>query len=343
MADNGLIILTGGAGFIGSCFLRTLNNNGITNIIVVDELDQTEKWKNLVGKKFYDYIDKDAFITMVKDNNVSYKPAYIVHLGACTSTTESDANYLLRNNYEYSKTLAQWAFKHNAFFMYASSAATYGDGSQGYDDNEATIPNLRPLNMYGYSKQLFDCWLLNNAREKRDNTFPWKYRVIGLKFFNVFGPNEYHKGDMRSVVCKKFDELQKDGCIRLFKSYHPDYKDGEQKRDFIYVKDVVEKMYQLYKTWSSPSLHRFGIYNVGSGHAYTWNDLAHAMFDALDKVPNIQYIDMPENLRNQYQYHTQATTQKLSFLDHSDPIDIKKDVKDYITNHLIKDGYERYW
>jgi len=310
-----MIILTGGAGFIGSCFLWKLNLESIDDVIVVDHLDDTDKWKNLTGKKFRDYIQKDEFIRMVRSGKMK-KPGHIIHIGACSSTTCTDADYLIKNNYEYSKTLAEWSIDKKIPFMYASSAATYGDGNAGYNDDPADILRLRPLNMYGYSKQLFDLWVMRKHLEKK---------VTGLKFFNVFGPNEYHKGEMMSVVCKKFTEAE-NGAISLFRSYKKEYADGEQKRDFIYIKDAVRIMYDLF---CDPG--KTGIFNLGTGKARSWNDLAGAMFGALGKPSKIKYIDMPEELRPRYQYFTQANMERLenTGCDVScRPLD--ESVKDYI-------------
>ncbi|MFH1092780.1 MAG: ADP-glyceromanno-heptose 6-epimerase [Candidatus Omnitrophota bacterium] len=291
-----MIILTGGAGFIGSCFLWKLNSEGISDIIVVDELDSTDKWKNLQGKRFSDYIQKDDFLRLILEDKLR-DPKHIVHMGACSSTTCTDGDYFIKNNYEYSKIIAQWAFKHKAPFLYASSAATYGNGSNGYDDSDEATRILRPLNLYGFSKQLFDLWVLNNGYEKK---------VTGIKFFNVFGPNEYHKGEMSSIICKKFNEAALDGCLRLFKSYKKEYGHGEQKRDFIYVKDAVEVMFYLFR---NPEI--CGIYNLGTGKAHTWNELAGAMFKALRITPKIEYIEMPEYLRSKYQYFTESKMDKI--------------------------------
>lgn len=286
-----MIILTGGAGFIGSCFLRRLNEAGVNDILVVDQLDETEKWRNLLGKKFSDYIQKDDFLQRVEEHKIP-KPDHVIHMGACSSTTCMDGDYYIRNNYRYSKVLAKWTLNHNVPFMYASSAATYGDGSMGYSDTGDKMRDLRPLNMYGYSKHLFDLWLLNNNLVNK---------VTGFKFFNVFGPNEYHKGDMMSVICKAFPQVRDKGRIRLFKSYRDDCADGEQKRDFIYVKDAVDVMYH---SFCDPS--KTGILNLGTGQARSWNDLAGALFAAAGKKPVIEYVDMPEELREKYQYFTQA-------------------------------------
>jgi ADP-L-glycero-D-manno-heptose 6-epimerase len=291
-----MIILTGAAGFIGSCFLWKLNSQGIRDIIAVDNLDNPDKWRNLSGKRFRDYIQKDDFLFFLEKRKLP-QASHIIHMGACSSTLVTDSAYLLSNNYEYSKKLAQWAFAHSSKFIYASSAATYGDGQLGYDDSNENTYRLKPLNMYGYSKQLFDLWVLNNGHEGK---------VTGLKFFNVFGPNEYHKEEMRSVICKNFYQVKNGKPMYLFRSCGQDYKDGEQKRDFIYVKDAVEVMYYFF---SNPG--KTGIFNLGSGLARSWNDLAKAMFSALGEIPKIEYIDMPETIKAKYQYFTEAKIDKL--------------------------------
>lgn len=320
-----MIILTGGAGFIGSCFLRKLNDKGISDIIVVDHLDNSDKWKNLVGKKFKDYVDKDDFIDLAGSGRMN-KPDYVIHMGACSSTTLTDASYYMRNNYEYSKALAGWAIQSKAPFLYASSAATYGGGEAGYSDKPDNIYNLNPLNMYGYSKHLFDLWVLENNIINK---------VAGVKFFNVFGPNEYHKGDMMSVICRAFKSVKENNLIKLFKSYRADYKDGEQKRDFIYVKDAVEVMYYFF---TNPK--RTGIFNLGTGKARSWNDIANSMFLALGKKTNIEYTDMPDYLRAKYQYFTEADLSSLRSAGCSYQFtSLEESVKDYITGYLSKDGY----
>ena len=324
MLKDGIIILTGRAGFIGSCFLEKLNYEGESRILVVDELGETNKWRNLVGKDFSDYVEKDAFLEMVKNDKLPSRVKAVFHIGACSSTTELNASYLVKNNYHYSKTLAQWALNNSVPFYYASSAATYGDGSLGYSDADSAIPNLRPLNMYGYSKQMFDLWLLKNKLTTK---------VVGWKYFNVFGPNEYHKGDMRSLVVKAYQQIKKNGKIGLFKSYKPAYKDGEQKRDFVYVKDTVDLMYEFFR---NPEVK--GIYNIGTGQARTWNDLAAAIFVALKKGFNIEYIDMPEVLKDKYQYFTQADLKKLkSAFPAFKFTPLEESVADYIKNYLEKD------
>jgi ADP-L-glycero-D-manno-heptose 6-epimerase len=318
------IIVTGGAGFIGSCLLWKLNLEGISNIIVVDNLDASEKWRNLAGKRFLDYIQKDDFPDMLMNGKIKNIGA-IVHLGACSSTTLNDADYFMKNNYEYSKSLAIWADANKARFLYASSAATYGNGEFGYNDSNRVIYKLRPLNIYGYSKHLFDLWILNNGFDKK---------MAGVKFFNVFGPNEYHKGEMMSVICKKFKEIVRDGRIVLFKSHRSDYRDGEQKRDFIYVKDAVDVLYYLFK---NPG--KSGIFNLGCGVGRSWNDLAGAIFSALGKELRIEYIDMPEILRPKYQYFTEANMGRLRRSGYRNEfMPLEDAVKDYV-NYLKESKY----
>ncbi|MCQ9208221.1 MAG: ADP-glyceromanno-heptose 6-epimerase [Omnitrophica bacterium] len=292
------MIVTGGAGFIGSCLLWKLNQQGISDILVVDHLGGSSKWRNLQGKDFKDYLEKDDFLKLILEDKIGKNVDMIVHLGACTSTTCFDATYMMRNNYEYSKTLAKFAFRHKIPFLYASSAATYGAGELGYSDQDDVTPKLKPLNIYGYSKQLFDLWLMNNGLLNK---------ATGFKFFNVFGPNEYHKGEMMSVIAKSFDKIIKERKIRLFKSHREDYADGEQKRDFVYVKDAVDIVYYFIE---HPK--KTGIFNLGTGCAHTWNELASAIFAALDMPLRIEYFDMPEEIRDKYQYFTQAELAKLT-------------------------------
>jgi len=311
------ILLTGGAGFIGSCLLWKLNARGFTEIIVVDHLGRSEKWKNLVGKQFDDYLDRAALLDALNDGRLAERVDAIIHLGACTSTTETDATYLMDNNYRYSKTLAEWALAHRKRFIYASSAATYGAGEHGYSDQDEAAARYRPLNMYGYSKHLFDLWVLAHSFQRQ---------FVGLKFFNVYGPNEAHKGDMRSVVHKGYEQVKEAGKMRLFKSHRPEYRDGEQQRDFVYVKDAVEVICHFL---DHPK--QAGIFNLGTGTAQTWNDLAHALFGALVRAPKIDYFDMPEALRGKYQYHTQADIAKLRAAGYAKPfMDLQAGVADYV-------------
>jgi len=324
-----MIIVTGGAGFIGSALIAALNKRQITDILVVDHLGTNQRWKNLLGLSFADYVEKDDFLEMVVEDKVPGRIEAVFHLGACSSTTETNASYLIKNNYEYSKLLAQWTQNRqggNIRFVYASSAATYGDGSSGFSDDEEKIENLKPLNMYGYSKQLFDLWARRTGLLKK---------IVGLKYFNVFGTNEYHKADMRSFVLKAFEQINATGRVRLFKSCKSEYADGEQVRDFVYVKDAVDMTLFFL---DNPKI--VGLYNIGSGIARSWNDLVKAVFAAMEKKPNIEYIEMPESICNQYQYYTCADITKLRKAGYKKQIASLEDaIKDYVLNYLQKDMY----
>jgi ADP-L-glycero-D-manno-heptose 6-epimerase len=320
-----MIIVTGGAGFIGSAIVWKLNQLAEKEIIIVDELGKDEKWKNLVGLKFDDFINKDTFIEKLVEGHFSDADAFI-HMGANSSTTEKDADTLLTNNYKYTKTLADYCLRNNIRFIYASSAATYGDGALGFDDNEKNCEGLRPLNMYGYSKSMFDNWALRTEAFKE---------IVGLKYFNVYGPNEYHKGDMRSVVHKAFEQVRDTGKVKLFKSRNPKYKDGEQLRDFIYVKDAVDMTLHFLK-----HKEKNGLFNVGSGKARTWNDLVKALFKAMDISTNIEYIDLPDHLSDKYQYFTEAKLTKIKKAGYKEPITSLEDgVVDYVKNYLMGNLY----
>ncbi|MHC4434327.1 MAG: ADP-glyceromanno-heptose 6-epimerase [Planctomycetota bacterium] len=321
-----MIIVTGGAGFIGSALIAELNARQITDILVVDQLGTDGKWKNLRNLAFADYVEKADLLEMVIADKLDRAVEAIFHLGACSDTTESDASYLVKNNYEYTKLLAQWATNADARFIYASSAATYGDGSVGFKDDEEKLETLCPLNMYGYSKHAFDLW----ARRSR-----MLDRIVGLKYFNVFGPNEYHKGHMRSFIVKAFEQINAAGVVRLFKSYEGDYADGEQLRDFIYIKDAVDMT-----LFFLDNRQLGGLYNVGTGEARTWNDLVTAVFVAMGKEPSIEYIDMPDSIRNQYQYFTQADVSKLRRSGYDKQITSLEDaIKDYVQNYLSEERY----
>lgn len=320
-----MIVVTGGVGFIGSCIVARLNEIGREDLIIVDHLEKMDsKERNIRGKRYADYFDKKDFLDLVLQNRLDDNIDTVIHMGACSSTTLNDAQYYEENNFEYTRHLAQWCLKNNVRFIYASSAATYGDGSQGYMDDEETIRRLKPLNLYGGSKQKFDLWVLgNNVIDK----------VVGLKFFNVFGPNEYHKGDMRSVIAKAYPKVVKDGKISLFKSYIKEYTDGEQRRDFIYVKDAVDIVMYFFEHTDIN-----GIYNVGTGHARTWNDVASALFKAAGKELSIEYIDMPENLRDKYQYFTEANITNLRGCGYNEDFTPLDDaVKDY-ARYLSEDS-----
>lgn len=321
-----MIIVTGGAGFIGSAIVWQLNNLGKTDILIVDELGSTDKWKNLAPLKFYDFLNKLVFID--KLNEFNYDIDAVIHMGADSSTTERDADHLFINNYDYTRRLAQFCLQKNIRFIYASSAATYGDGSLGFDDSENLSSHLRPLNMYGYSKNLFD---IKASKEG------WFDRIVGLKYFNVYGPNEYHKEQMRSVVHKAFEQIRETGAVKLFKSRNPGYKDGEQMRDFIYVKDAVEMtLFFLENT-------KGGLFNIGTGKARTWNDLAASIFNALNKPMKIEYIELPIEIADRYQYFTEAKMDKIKKAGYSGEISsLEYGVNDYVKNYLMKDLYLGY-
>jgi len=317
-----MIVVTGGAGFIGSAMISKLNEKGREDILVVDDLGSTDKWKNLVGKRFADYMHKDTFLKAI-DGGTFPRGDFdaIIHLGACSATTERNVDYLMQNNYYYSKRLADYATWSDIRFIYASSAATYGDGERGFSDDDAVTPLLRPLNPYGYSKQVFDLWAMQNGLMDA---------VAGVKFFNVFGPNEYHKGEMKSLVVKAYHQIMETGSVKLFRSHRDDYKDGEQVRDFIYVKDVTEALW-----WLLEHKDVNGIYNLGTGVSRSWNDLANAIFSALGKPASIEYIDMPETIRNAYQYYTEATVAKLKGRGFPAAfMTLEDSVRDYVTNYL---------
>ena len=316
------VIVTGGTGFIGSALVWELNRHGCADIAIVDYPDEGAKSTNLSGLRYEELIEPAALFARLASGSLG-KLDCILHLGACSSTTETNEKYLRENNYEYSRRLAEWALGAGVRFVYASSAATYGDGSAGMDDSDpGQMEKLRPLNLYGQSKQWMD---LHAWREG------WLDRIVGLKYFNVFGPNEQHKGDMRSVVCKSYAEVLKTGVIRLFKSYRPEYREGEQRRDFLYVKDAVAMTLHLA---ANPAAN--GIYNIGSGVARTWNDLARAVFAALGREPRIEYVEMPEAIRDKYQYFTQANIGKLRAAGYDAPVTSLEDaVRDYVVNYLV--------
>jgi ADP-L-glycero-D-manno-heptose 6-epimerase len=321
-----MIVVTGGAGFIGSALIAALNKRGIDEILVVDRLGSDQRWKNLVNLRFADYLDKDEFLEMVAGDVINFSTDTVFHLGACSSTTETDVTFLMENNFEYTKQLAQWTTEEGIRFIYASSAATYGGGENGFVDDESKLETLKPLNPYGYSKQLFDLWAKRNGLLDK---------IVGLKYFNVLGPNEYHKADMRSFVLKAFEQINTTGKVRLFKSHKPDYKDGEQKRDFLYVKDAVDMTLFFY---DNPDT--FGIYNLGAGVSRSWNDLAKAVFAAMGKKQNIEYIDMPDSVRNQYQYFTEADITKLRNIGYEKEItSLEESVSDYVTQYLEQVAY----
>lgn len=323
MSTGKYTLVTGGAGFIGSALVHALNQEGHTDIVISDILGTDEKFKNLVPLRYVDYIEADDLLELAHEESEYFEQFdTIFHLGACSATTEKDASYLIRNNYEYTKTLASIALEYGIRFVYASSAATYGDGSEGMDDTLEDLNTLRPLNMYGYSKHMFDLYAQRMG---------WSDQIVGLKYYNVYGPNEAHKDDMRSLVAKAYEQIQSTGEIGLFKSYHPDYTDGNQMRDFLYVKDAVAMTLHLAR-----NLDANGLFNLGSGQANTWNTLATAIFTALDKEPNIRFIEMPEVLQGKYQHYTCADTAKLRATGYdADGFTLEDAVCDYVQNYLV--------
>ncbi len=315
------IIVTGAAGFIGRNVVAELNARGEEELILVDELGKEGKWKNLVGLRYEDIVSPEELLGLLEEQQFADARA-VIHLGAASSTTETDADFLLRNNYQYTRVLCNWSLEHDARFVYASSAATYGDGADGYDDDDALTPSLKPLNMYGYSKQMFDLWALKHGLFEN---------IVGLKYFNVYGPYEDHKGNMRSMVSKSYNQIRCDGFVQLFKSYKPEFKDGEQRRDFIYVKDAVDvTLHFALQEAGEPG----GLFNCGTGVARTWVDLATATFAAMGLEPKIEYIDMPVELRKQYQYFTQAETGKLRAAGYEAPFTSLEDgVREYVQGY----------
>lgn len=319
--EDQLIVITGGVGFIGSGVIRYLNDKGMKNLIIVDDLGQTEKWKNLVGKQFIDVISKSHLFQWLEGKETLIEA--FIHLGACSDTMQTDASYLFENNYRYSVRLAEYALKNEIRFIYASSAATYGDGSKGFKDNEDQLYDLESLNMYGFSKQLFDQWAFNEGVLNQ---------IVGLKYFNVFGPNEAHKGRMASAITRMVPQILKGEKVRLFKSTDStQFADGEQKRDFIYVKDAVRM------TCAFLVNDVGGIYNIGSGRATTWNELARAVFHALDRPPHIEYGDMPSELMKKYQNYSCADMCKTDKVlgEISQCMALEDSVSDYVRKYIV--------
>lgn len=320
-----MIIVTGAAGFIGSCLIERLNQDNFKHIIAVDDFSDEQKNKNLVGKHILERIERDLFFDWLDQNY--YEVEFIFHIGARTDTTEFDRSIFEKLNVNYSKQIWKKCIEYQIPLVYASSAATYGLGELGYDDNESLVSKLRPLNPYGDSKNEFDIWALR----QNEKPFFW----AGLKFFNVYGPNEYHKGRMASVIFHTFNQIQASGQMRLFRSHNPDYKDGEQMRDFVYVKDLVEVcMFLMYQRKHS------GIYNLGSGKARTFLDLATNTFKALDLIPHIDFVDTPADIRDKYQYFTQANMSKLRSIGYDRPFHtLEEGIKDYVQNYLVGERY----
>jgi ADP-L-glycero-D-manno-heptose 6-epimerase len=318
-----LIVVTGAAGFIGSCTVRYLNDQGFNNLLLVDDIKKTQKWKNLLNKQCVDLVSRHDLFTWLEGREDTIQA--FIHLGACSDTTETDGNYLMETNFRYTVRLAEYAIKHTKRFIYASSAATYGSGSLGFDDDHHGLNALQPLNLYGFSKYYFDLWA------KQQGILD---QIVGLKYFNVFGPNENHKGRMASMVYKMVPIVQKEGAVRLFKSSDPHrFSHGDQCRDFIYVKDAVRM------TCDFLTNELGGIYNIGMGEATTWNTLAKAVFKALEKPVNIEYVDMPEDLMGQYQCYTRAEMGKYKQKTGAATpcaFTVEEAVEDYIKNYLLK-------
>lgn len=319
-----MYIVTGGAGMIGSAAVWALNQKGIEDILVVDNLASKEKWKNLVCLKYTDYMHRDEFLQKIKNDGIKNVQG-IVHMGACSSTTERNADFLMQNNFHYTQEVFNFAQRNGIRMVNASSAATYGGGELGFKTDLETTLKLKPLNMYGYSKHLFDLWCIRNN---------YLDKVVNLKFFNVYGPNEYHKDNMRSVANKAFEAITEKGCLQLFSSDRPQYPHGGQKRDFIYVKDCTKVI-----LWFLLENQIGGIFNVGTGEARTWNSLAEAVFTAMGKPVRIKYIPMPEELRGKYQYFTEANMSWLKTYQYPYSFTCLEDgVKDYVQNYLMTDN-----
>jgi ADP-L-glycero-D-manno-heptose 6-epimerase len=320
--ERAVIVVTGAAGFIGSNIIAQLNAAGETEILAVDVADDDRGLDNLAPLRYHGYLAKDRFLDELEQGRFDAGIRAVFHMGACSSTTETDWEFLRQNNLVYSQRLCLAVLRCGARYVHASSAATYGDGSAGYRDDHAGLDRLEPLNLYARSKHEFDLWARAEGLLER---------ISCLKYFNVYGPNEWHKGDMRSMVCKGFEQITKTGKVRLFASDRPDYRDGGQQRDFVYVKDAVAMTLWFYDHPESN-----GIYNIGSGEANDWNRLITAIFAALEREPNIEYFPMPAHLAGKYQYHTQAEMAKLAGAGYDRPVTLLEDaVADYVVNYLV--------
>lgn len=320
-----MIVITGAAGFIGSCLVSKLNHEGYSNLILVDDFSNELKNKNLEGKSFIIKIDRKHFFTWVKENNPDL--GFIFHIGARTDTAEFDKNILNVLNLDYSKSIWNLCSEFSIPLIYASSAATYGLGELGYNDDHSLIPLLKPLNPYGESKNDFDKWVL----EQNKSPDFW----AGMKFFNVYGPNEFHKNRMASVVYHSFNQIKNEGKVKLFRSHRPDYEHGKQLRDFIYVKDVIEVVYFFMKNQI-----KSGIFNLGTGKARTFHDLVLNTFKALEIKPCIEFVDTPEDIRDKYQYFTEAKMTKLQEAGYTIPFkSLEEGIFDYVQNFLMKESY----
>ena len=322
--NNGTLVVTGGAGLIGSAIIWGLNNRGLENIWLVDWAEPDSlKSRNIKALSYSRHLSPEDFRKMIRENSPELSEiTTIFHLGACSNTTETNEDYLNDNNLGYTTELCQWSLDEDVRFVYASSASTYGDGAQGMDDQEEDLQKFNPLNLYGWSKHKFDLLAQQNG---------WLEKIVGLKYFNVYGPNEEHKGDMRSVVSKAYEQISSTGEMTLFKSHHPNYRDGEQMRDFLYVKDSV-----LMTIWLAENTHANGLFNLGNGKARTWLDLGRAIFSALGTEDNIRFVEMPEILRDKYQYFTEAKIDKLRNAGYrNEQFSLEEAVKDYVSNYLV--------
>lgn len=324
--EFGRVLVTGGAGFIGSALVWQLNARGVSRVVISDRLGQSDKWRNLAPLLYEDYLEADDLLERLERGALGRFDT-VLHMGACSSTLERNATYLVHNNFEFTKRLARWSLQHDVRFVYASSAATYGDGSEGMQDvvrDARDLQRLRPLNAYGYSKQMFDQYALANDMLER---------IVGLKFFNVYGPNEGHKGDMRSLVQKAYEQVRATGTVRLFRSHRPEYADGAQQRDFVYVKNAVDMTLHLAQ---SPTAA--GLYNIGSGSAHTWLELTAALFAAMERTSHIEFIDMPDAMRERYQYYTCADVARLRATDYrTTPTPLVDAIEDYVRQYLMHD------
>ncbi|MGH9475550.1 MAG: ADP-glyceromanno-heptose 6-epimerase [Terriglobales bacterium] len=324
MARPRHLIVTGAAGFLGSVVAARLAAQGWT-VTAVDVLGPDDRFRNLAGVPLAGYWDRDAFLPALAAGRIQPPPDAIAHLGACSSTTERDAGFLMRNNFAYTRELALWAMNHGVRFLYASSAATYGAGECGFDDALELLPRLRPANAYAFSKHMFDLWALQQG------AFDGPTGITGLKYFNIYGPNEYHKGGMRSMVLQAFEQIQAGGKIRLFQSHRPEFADGEQQRDFLYVEDAV-----AITAWFLDHPGVSGIFNVGSGIQRTWNDLARAVFDAMEQPLAVEYFAIPPELRAAYQYSTCAQLTHLRGAGCTLPLrSLEEGVARYVRNFLL--------
>ena len=334
MEEKGLIIVTGAAGFIGSCLVQFLNENGFENLVLVDAFEPELKKSNWQDKKFASLVERSLLFEWLETNTP--KIDFVFHLGARTDTTEFDYSIHQELNVDYSINMWNYCSANNVPLVYASSAATYGSGELGYNDDHNIINELKPLNPYGVSKNEFDKWVLNEIEANEKQPPFW----AGLKFFNVYGPNEFHKARMASVIWHSFNQIKNNGEVKLFRSHRPDFKDGQQLRDFVYVKDVVKVMFYLMQSSAKNSGVPSAIYNLGTGKARSFYDLAAATFRGLDMQPNITFIDMPEDIRDKYQYFTEANMKKLIDTGYTEPFySLEDGVNDYVRNYLNRKAY----